>query len=188
MDIEQIRKSPLFAKLLADVNNMEEDLRVFNRRYRQFLERDDAAVATVLRCHLVVEHFLDTYLRAANPIILHWDEARLTFVQKLSLADNPLSSINMLMPGLKCLNKIRNRVAHQLQVEFNDMDIQPIRSFVSVWYGAAGKPVPDGMDLLEAFVLTASSWLYGTACMIERHTPKHGLTGLIDWYAPEDDT
>jgi hypothetical protein len=50
------------------------------------MERDDAAVGVILRCHLIVEHFLDRYLAAANPGIQEWDSARLSFAQKLALA------------------------------------------------------------------------------------------------------
>ena len=185
-DDDQIRQSPLFKKLVADAHNMEKDLSVFNQQYRQFLERDDAAVATVLRCHLIVEHFLDRYLHAANPVIREWDQARLNFTQKLALADNPRSSIHILMPGLRCLNRIRNRVSHELQVPLEDTDLGPIRSFITVWHGAAGKSVPEGLRLVEAFALTASSWLHGYSCSIERHAPDHGLAGVFDWYDTDD--
>jgi hypothetical protein len=182
MNENEITQSPLFKKLLADAHNMEEDLRNFNMLYQQFLNRDEAAVSRILRSHLIAEHFLDGYLRAANPVIQEWDAARLTFAQKLELADNPRSSIHMLLPGLRCLNRLRNHVAHRLQAETTDDDLQQVREFVSMWHGALGKPLPDGLNLLEAFVLIASGWLHGAACMIQRHTPEHGLSGLFAWY------
>lgn len=185
MNKEDIRESPLFKKLLADAHNMEEDLRVFNMQYQQFKARDDAAVSAVLRNHLIAEHFLDCYLRAANPSIQEWGNARLTFIQKIELADNPRSSIHLLVPGLRCLNTIRNRVAHRLKFEIADADLQQMQEFVAIWHGAAGKPVPVGLDLLESFVLTASGWLHGAACMILRHAPMHGLPGLLDWYSTD---
>jgi hypothetical protein len=76
--VDNFRKSPLFRKLLDDAHNMEEDIRVFNARYRSFLQRDDAIIGVILRCHLVVEHFLDEYLIAAHPGVHGWDSARLT--------------------------------------------------------------------------------------------------------------
>jgi hypothetical protein len=186
MDKDTLRESALFRKLLADAKNMEGDLRTFNARYRDFLEQDDAPLCTVLRCHLIVEHFLDCYLRAANPIISDWDQARLGFAQKLALADNPRTGVHMLIPGLRCLNKIRNRIAHQLVVDLKPADLEPVRSFFSLWHGALGEPVPDGLALLEKFTLTASGWLYGYVCGIERHGPRRGLTGLLEWYADDD--
>ena len=180
--IERIRQSKLFQKLLDDAPNIEEDLRTFNAKYRHFLERDDAAVGVILRCHLIVEHFLDMYLAAANPGIQEWDSARLSFAQKLALADHPRSKLHILMPGLRCLNTLRNRLAHRLDAQFEESAIGSIREFMTIWNTAAGKPVPEGLTLIEEFALNASGWLHGDASMIARHVPDHGLLAFFEWY------
>ena len=184
--VERMKQSALFRKLLDDAANIEEDLRTFNAQYRRFVERDDAAVGVILRCHLIVEHFLDGYLNAANPAIQEWDSARLTFAQKLALADHPRSKLHMLMPGLRCLNSLRNRLAHQLDAEFDVATIGPIREFMTIWNTAAGKPIPHGIPLVEEFALHASAWLNSDTCMIARHVPEQGLLGLFEWYRDDD--
>jgi hypothetical protein len=183
---ERFKRSQLFQKIVDDAPNIEEDLRTFNAQYRRFVERDDAAVGVILRCHLIVEHFLDGYLTAANPAIQEWDSARLTFAQKLALADHPRSKLRMAMPGLRCLNSLRNRLAHRLDAEFDEAVVGPIREFITLWNTAAGKPVPQGIRLVEEFALHASAWLHSDACMIARHVPEQGLLGLFDWYRDDD--
>jgi len=181
-DIEKWKESALFQKLLQDAPNIEKDLHDFNAKYRGFVERDYTAVSVVLRCHLIVEHFLDQYLAAANPAIDGWGDARLTFAQKLALAENPRSKLQMLLPGLRCLNTLRNRLAHRLDAEFSEQAVAPIREFITVWYRAAGKPIPEGTKLIEEFALQASAWMHSDTSMIKRHTPDQGLPGLLVWY------
>src|SRR5687767_4322263 len=98
--LEDFRNTPLFKKLLADAPNIENDLGLFNERYTALVKRDDETVGTILRCHLVIEHFLDDYLQSANPAIPNLRSVRLTFTQKLDLAENPRTYLAMVMPGL----------------------------------------------------------------------------------------
>ena len=184
--VEWFKQSKLFQKLLQDAPNIEADSRTFNAQYRRFIERDDAAVGVILRCHLIVEHFLDGYLTAASPAIQEWDSARLTFAQKLALADNKRSKLRMIMPGLRCLNSIRNRLVHQLDAEFDETAIGPIREFITIWNTAAGKPVPQGISLVEEFALQASAWFHSDSSMIARHVPDKGLMGLFEWYRDDE--
>lgn len=187
-NIEKWKESALFKKLLDDAPNIEKDLQNFNAKYRSFVERDDAAVSVVLRSHLIVEHFLDQYLASANPSIQGWGAARLTFAQKLALAEHPRSKLQMLLPALKCLNALRNRLAHRLDAEFDDGSVAPIREFITVWNRAAGKPIPEGVRLIEEFALQASAWMHSDASMINRHVPEQGLPGLLAWYQEPPDS
>ena len=182
VDESEFRNSPLFEKLLADADNLEGDVHEFNREYADFLSREDEPISRILRLHLIVEHYLLSYLRAANPSLGGPERARLSLAQKLSLADNEESTIHLLVPGIRCLNTLRNRLAHNLHFSVSDFDISPIASFVSVWHSAAGKPIPSGIDSIEAFSLLASSWLFAYRRMIDRHAKGRGLVGLLEWY------
>ncbi|MGH2959162.1 MAG: hypothetical protein ACRDKE_06120 [Solirubrobacterales bacterium] len=182
VDESEFRKSPLFEKLLADADNLEDDVQAFNREYANFLSRESEPISRILRLHLIVEHYLLAYLRAANPALGEPERARLSFAQKLSLADNGESTIHLLVPGIACLNTLRNRLAHSLHFSLSDFDLSPIESFISVWYGAARKPIPIGIDSVEAFSLLASSWLFAHRRMMERHAEGRGLVGLLEWY------
>ena len=61
--------SATFRKLVHDIPALEDDLESFNSEYGRFINSDVSTHGVVLRCHLIVEHFLDEYLSAANPAI-----------------------------------------------------------------------------------------------------------------------
>jgi hypothetical protein len=83
----------------------------------------------ILRAHLFVEHFLSNYISAKNPNLAGLERARLSFAQKIDLADNREASVAYLIPGIKQLNKIRNRVAHNLEASITLADRS---SFLSI--------------------------------------------------------
>lgn len=85
-NIEEYKKSPLFQKMLADAPALIEESKAFDERYAALIRQDHVTVGTILRCDLVVEHFLDEYLTAAHPAILELDSIRLNFAGKLQLA------------------------------------------------------------------------------------------------------
>jgi hypothetical protein len=181
-DYEDIRNTPIFKKFLEDAPKAEMDLRDFNAKYQLFLNNDYSPVSVVLRCHLIVEHFIDEYLEAANPAIQNWEKVQLRFVQKLTMIDHKQSVIHLLIPGLKCLNNLRNKLAHQLNAAFNESDVAPISDIVIWWNNALRKPIPNGIEMIEAFSLQASGWLFAGTSLIKRHSSEHGLTGLFDWF------
>src|SRR5205085_11346767 len=77
-------------------------------------------VGRILRCHLFVEHFITEYLVATAPEF-DFDEARLTFTQKLALIRRSLPlSTSYLIPGMRHLNVIRNRLSHTLRGEISE--------------------------------------------------------------------
>lgn len=175
--------TPLLKKLLSDRPEMEKDLEDFNQQYREFLKKDDSSIGAILRCHLLVEHFLDRYIEAANPSIQKFEDARLSFAQKLVIADHPKSIVHAIMPSLRALNRLRNHLAHKLSASFDETLLGPINEFMTTWNKAGGYPVPKGIRMVEEFALLASGWLYGSACTIRRHSPKSGLLGLLEWYS-----
>jgi hypothetical protein len=180
------RKSAIFRKLVEDIPAMQNDVTSFNSEYGRFISSDVSTHGVVLRCHLIVEHFLDEYLAAANPAIQNWDSARLSFAQKLALADHKLTVLHLIMPALKCLNAVRNTLSHDLRAEVDEGALSPIRSFMTAWNTAARKPIPAGVRLLEEFAMFASAVMHGDVRMIQRHSPKSGLIGLLDWYHEGD--
>lgn len=180
--VEDFKSSPLFQKMLADAPNMECDVAAFNERYGDLVRADTSGMSVILRSHLIVEHFIDEYLTKAHPGVQDWDAARLTFAQKLALIDHPQTNLAMAMPGIRALNRARNKIAHMLDAALSPSDLQPMEEFIRVWYGAAGKPVPTGMEAVSHFALTVAAFLHGSARMIERHCPRGGILGLLEWY------
>lgn len=178
----EVTATPMFKKMFADASHMERDLSDFNKRYGDLVRSDTSGMSVILRSHLIVEHFIDQYLPKAHPGVRDWDAARLTFSQKLAFIDHPQSNLEMVMPGIRALNRARNKVAHTLDAAFPPRDLKPIEDFMRIWYGAAGKPIPTGMDAVIHFALTVAAFLHGSTRMIERHCPGGGVLGLVQWH------
>ncbi|MBX3352986.1 MAG: hypothetical protein KF684_08615 [Phycisphaeraceae bacterium] len=168
--------------MLVDAPNTERDLADFNKRYGDLINADTSGMTVILRSHLIVEHFIDEYLPKAHPGVQDWDAARLTFAQKVAFIDHPRSNLTMVMPGIRALNRARNKIAHTLDAALPPGDLRPMEEFVRVWYGAAGKPIPTGMDAVPHFALTVAGFLHGSSRMIERHSPQGGIMGLLAWH------
>jgi len=185
-DIEDFKKSSLFRKMLADAPAVIAESKAFGERYAALIRQDHVIVGTILRCHLVVEHFLDEYLAAAHPGIVDLDSIRLTFAAKLQLAYHPHTSMAMAMPGLKCLNKLRNQLAHRLDVDVASLEIEPIEEFVRIWRTAGGYEVPKGLAAIEDFTQFACTFFSGATGIITRHGNGRGLIGMLEWYGTKE--
>lgn len=84
--------------------------------------QDAALMGRILRAHLFVEHFVAEYLQAKNSSLGDLSSARLTFAQKVELLGGADPAVAYLVPGLRRLNKIRNRLAHTLSASVTNED------------------------------------------------------------------
>ena len=91
-----------------------------NRRWKQ----DTESIGRILRAHLYVEHYLTEHLEKANPRLGSVRTARLSFAQKLELLDAKHPGRQSLKGGISHLNKIRNRLAHNLDARVTKEDAQ----------------------------------------------------------------
>jgi hypothetical protein len=145
------------------VQATDADLEELNRRWAQ----DTGTIGRILRAHLFVEHFLTEYLQAKNPNLGSLDDARVTFAQKVALVDESRQEVAYLLPGIRRLNAIRNRIAHSLRAEVTQDDadafsrIEPFTALRNALAKGSEHPVSsDPLDILEAFALHAGSSLH----------------------------
>jgi hypothetical protein len=132
---------------------------------RKRWDQDVDAIGRILRAHLYVEHYLTENLVKSNPRLGSVDQARLTFLQKLELLDkdsHPLFS--EVIPGLRRLNSIRNRLSHQLRATVTQEDAAVL--LAAPYFNAFRKrrvypnePNSDPLQILEEFSWFASSTL-----------------------------
>ncbi len=126
--------------------------------------QDVVGIGRILRAHLFVEYFITDYLRAANPNLGKLDDAKLSFSQKVHLIGSSAPDITRLIPGIKRLNAVRNRVAHTLKAEITEEDISVIladKYFKALRIESAkpGKPSDDGFDVIEDFAKHVGAYL-----------------------------
>lgn len=88
------------------------------RRWNQ----DTESIGRILRAHLYVEHYLTEHIEKANPRLGSVRDARLSFSQKLELLDSKHPARASLKSGIAHLNKIRNRLAHNLNAQVTKAD------------------------------------------------------------------
>jgi len=81
-----------------------------------------------LSCHLIIEHYLDEYLKAEYKT-LSWDDCKLTFAQKINLLSNFQISepYKELIPSIKAMNKIRNKISHRVNFKISIDDLEPLK-------------------------------------------------------------
>ena len=179
---DDIRRTPLFKKLLADAPATVAEFHAFKQKYRELWNTDHEAKVIVLQCHLILEAFLTDYLEHANPAASRIGRTRLSFAQKLELAYHPQTNFAFLVDGIKALNALRNRLAHRVGYTMTEDDISPIKEALKIWHDAAGEAMPEGLAIVSAFTELACGFLDGTVQSIKRHGGGTGLPGLINWY------
>ncbi len=86
-----------------------EEVNEVQRRWNQ----DTDAIGRILRAHLFVERFMTENLQRANPALGPVEKARLTFAQKIELLNPSDPDVAAAVSGLRAMNRIRNRLAHQ---------------------------------------------------------------------------
>ena len=119
-------------------------------------EQDIDAIGRILRSHLFVEHYLQIYIISRNPNLRSVSDARLSFAQTLGLAGLDESVLAELRPGIKRLNIVRNRLAHNLRAEVTEDDAQAFLSaelFVAMRKArvAPAEPRTEPLTVLEDF-------------------------------------
>lgn len=88
-----------------------------------------------LSCHLVIEHYLDEYLRVEYPD-LDWDSARQTFGQKVALLSRfKVSAKYDCIPAIKHMNSLRNKLSHNVDVAITSENLLPLTHYLEKVYG-----------------------------------------------------
>lgn len=156
--------------LIKLLGGHEEAFRLLDAGFQEVTRRwaqDTAKIGRILRAHLFVEHFLTEYLQAKNPDLGSLDDARVTFAQKIPLINTDEPRIAYLLPGIRRLNTIRNRIAHSLHADVIQDDANvflQIQLFSALRNASAKRsqraPSSDPIDIMEEFAVHAGSLLH----------------------------
>ncbi|MCL6232480.1 hypothetical protein [Acinetobacter amyesii] len=112
-------------------------------------------IAILLKCHLIVEHYLDIYL-VEELGLKELKKAKLNFYNKVNLLpENKV--VYFVKPGIIKLNNLRNKVAHNLNVEFTKDDLGQILSILKI----AREDIENCsfIESIEKFTVLACTWL-----------------------------
>jgi hypothetical protein len=178
---EDFKKTKYFKYLLDNHAEIDKNCYVFNSEMLSLLNKQTDDLGSILKCHLIVEYYIDKYLKAAYPTIVKWKEARLTFAQKLELLSNDKTSIGIYYPAIKALNTIRNKFSHNFQYNIETKDYEEIKKIMYAWYKAFGKPLLKDIELIKDFTVWLCANIDTLTNGINKHSKMFGISGYLNW-------
>lgn len=123
--------------------------------FQSLISKDFTEIAQLLKCHLVIEHYLDLFLKkelGLNSL----DDAKLSFFNKVSLIpDN--KAAGFVKPGIIKLNSLRNKIAHQLDINLTKNDLGSIKNILQISRQDIEKL--SFIEAIEKFTALACIWL-----------------------------
>ena len=127
-----------------------------NRIFIGLISSTHDTLGRVLKCHLIVEHYLDRFL-VSHFGIDNFNKVRLTFAQKAALLPDRATAAAFVKPGIVRLNKIRNKFTHSLGAELSDADLSSIRTVLAI--ARPGVAFESPVEAIEAFTTLACTFL-----------------------------
>lgn len=113
-----------------------------------------------LSCHLIIEHYLDEYLKV-NYTDLDWQSTRLTFNNKVTLISKLVINSSDHIPAIKHLNGLRNKLSHDIRFDLKTADLIPLQKVLKE-IGEAEAVIPtEPRQILEVFTRHVCSFLGG---------------------------
>lgn len=153
-DIEGIEVA--MAVLQPHWKEIEEDFNRQNDRFLALAKTDHDAVGRVLRAHLIIENFMNTFIPAFYGL-RDFDDLGLSFSQKAKLLPRQGVPAAFVRPGIIQLNSVRNKYGHTLDYDVNFNKIGSIMSVLQVARSEAHFKTP--IDAIEAFAPVACAFL-----------------------------
>ena len=153
-DIEGIEQ--VVARLKPHMAEIEAHFNAENARFIELMSRPHDVVGRLLKCHLVVEHYLDRFL-SEHFGIEDVERAKLGFFNKAMLLPNKAASAAVVKPGILKLNTLRNRAGHNLGSNITFGDLGPISDVLAI--ARASVKFAEPTEAIEAFTTVACTWL-----------------------------
>ena len=153
-DIEGIEEA--MGVLQPHWGEIEANFQRQNERYLAMASTDHEGVGRVLRAHLIIESFLNSYLVDMFRFD-DFDDLRLSFSQKAKMLPQSKVGAAWVRPGIIQLNAVRNKYGHQLDHTVNFPDISAIMEVLAV--SRSGQEFTTPIDAIEAFAPVACAFL-----------------------------
>ena len=146
----------MVAKLKPHFATVNQHFEHENRIFIGLISSAHDTLGRVLKCHLVVEHYLARFL-VAHFEIDNFDDVRFTFAQKAAILPNRATAAAFVKPGILELNRIRNRFGHPLGAELSVQDLRSIRAVLEI--ARPGVEFGSPVEAIEAFTTVACAFL-----------------------------
>lgn len=134
------------------------DIRDGNVTWQRLENLDHELLGYFLSCHLIIEHYLDEYLKTRYPT-LNWDASKQTFGQKVSLlATNDYPEKYNSIPAIKHLNSLRNKLSHNIEFKISEEGLLPLSHYLRKCCGQDYELPTDPMEILDLFTSMVCVW------------------------------
>ncbi|MCJ8220108.1 hypothetical protein [Aeromonas veronii] len=111
-----------------------------------------------LSCHLIIEHYLDEYLKVCYPT-LDWESSGQTFKQKvLLLASGNYPEKYNSIPAIKHLNSLRNKLSHNIDFKITEADLLPLSQYLKKCCGPEFEQPTEAREILDLFTSMVCVW------------------------------
>ncbi len=80
--IEKIKKTKYFNYMLENFDEIDNERKKFNKEFITLINQKTNEMAVVLKCHLIIEYYIDRYLRVAFPTIEDFDSSSTVQIHK----------------------------------------------------------------------------------------------------------
>jgi hypothetical protein len=127
-----------------------------NARFIELTAFSSGDLGRVLKCHLVIENYLDRFLQEHYDID-DYSRLRLSFYNKALMLPSRSSTAAFVKPGIIEINEIRNRCAHNVTSGIEIRSSGPIQQVLDVV--RPGAPFNNDIAKIEAFTTVACTWL-----------------------------
>ncbi|WP_415776383.1 hypothetical protein ACMYQ1_10495 [Shewanella oncorhynchi] len=137
-------------------DNFNRHFEAENEKFIALLRRDHDGIGRVLKAHLILEHYLTSYLSRCLGID-NIDSIRLTFAQKAELLPSTGSAASVIKLGIKRLNTIRNMLAHRLDVDLEQIELNAMIEVINLF-----RPQTlfrNNIERIDAFMTIAVTFL-----------------------------
>lgn len=153
---KQKRFDAAVAIISPHFEEMEAEFEKERRRFAELFAPDYGVTGRILKCHLVLEHYLGRHLTEAMGLV-NIDSARLSFYQKAALLPSEFSAVALVKPGILEVNRIRNRFAHNLDARIDEDALAQMSWLLSLTRPGAETAEP--IVRIESFTALACTWL-----------------------------
>jgi len=138
------------------MSSIEKHFTEMNDMFLGLINQPHDYIGRVLKCHLVVEHFLTKFLHDYYKIE-RLDNLKLRFAQKAEMIPQNGLSASFVRPGIIQLNRVRNKCGHDLNSSIERHEISSIYQVLEI--SRKGLKFDDPVNAIEAFTPIACAFL-----------------------------
>lgn len=125
-------------------------------QYLAMAATDHEVLGRVLRAHLIIENYLNSYLVDLFGFE-NFGDLRLTFSQKAKMVPQSKTAAMLVRPGILQINDVRNKYSHRLDHTIGFPAISEIIKFLS--WSRSGQEFKTPIEAIEAFAPIAGVFL-----------------------------